>query len=435
MPTSRGDRLQTQGLTVRLPGRRREVLSDICLGVEAGQLEGVCGRSGAGKSTLIAALAGLLPWHRPGHVHGSILVDGETVDELDPGQRAHLLGTVLDRAEAQLFLPTPRHELEAARTLHGPSRLASRIVQALSLPDLLDRPSVTLSSGERQRVSLALGLSAAPRPVLLDEPTTHLDPRRTAALSDLLEEVGRQGGAVLVSEQAGWRLGAVQSWQSLNKRRLTVCQPPQPSQLNAPLPAGTRVVLEARELDVDLGGRHLLSKGHLALREGEIVLLSGPNGSGKTTLARVLAGLQKPRRGRVLRHGRTVLMLPSSELQLLAPTVEEEASSTGAPPEAVARVLHRHGLETLAAHPPWSLSRGERRRLVHATLDLLQPRVLILDEPAQGLDPESLAELMNLVRLRAGHGRAYLLISHREDLAAGSHRRLHLEDGQLEELS
>lgn len=344
------------------------------------------------------------------------------------------MGTVLDRPEAQLFLPTPRHELEAARRLHRSSHLARRITEALGLSDLLDRSTVTLSSGERQRVALALGLSAAPQPVLLDEPTTHLDPGRAAALSDLLEEIGREGGAVLASEQAGWRLGALRSWHALQERRLTVCQPPRPVPLPTLSPAGTRIVLEARELEVGLAGRRLLSGGHLVLREGEIVLLSGPNGSGKTTLARVLAGLRRPTRGRVLRHGRTVLMLPYSELQLLAPTVEEEASSTGAPPEAVARVLHRHGLEALAAHPPWNLSRGERQRLVHATLDLLQPRVLILDEPAQGLDSESLAELMNLVRLRAGHGRAYLLISHREDLTAGAHRRLHLQGGRLTEL-
>ena len=126
-------------------------------------------------------------------------------------------------------------------------------------------------------------------------------------------------------------------------------------------------------------------------------------------------------------------MLPNAGLQLFHPSVAGEAKATGAPEEAVARVLRRHRLEALSGRAPWSLSRGEQQRLVHAVLDLLRPPVMILDEPGQGLDPRSLEELIHLVHRRAEHGRAYLIISHREELAAAVHRRLELRDGGLEE--
>ncbi len=128
-------------------------------------------------------------------------------------------------------------------------------------------------------------------------------------------------------------------------------------------------------------------------------------------------------------------MLPSAELQLFAGTVAAEVSTAGAGRSESSRVLRRHRLEHLAARAPWTLSRGERQRLVHATLDLLRPTVMIVDEPAQGLDPEDLADFIDLVHRRAEKGRAYLVISHRLELASAVHRRLEIRDRSLVEVS
>ncbi len=126
---------------------------------------------------------------------------------------------------------------------------------------------------------------------------------------------------------------------------------------------------------------------------------------------------------------------PSAELQLFAGTVAAEVSTAGAGRSESSRVLRRHRLEHLAARAPWTLSRGERQRLVHATLDLLRPTVMIVDEPAQGLDPEDLADFIDLVHRRAEKGRAYLVISHRLELASAVHRRLEIRDRSLVEVS
>lgn len=432
----RAPRLELEGLTVRLPTAARPILSPLHLRLEAGEVVGILGHSGCGKTTLLHAVAGLLPWLRPAIVSGSLRLDGESLAELDPGQRARLLATCLDRPSAQLFLQTPRGELDAAERLHGRSGLLPRVVERLGLESLLDRRTTTLSSGECQRVALAVALAAAPRPVLLDEPSVHLDPGGVAALADALGEVGRAGGVVLLTEQSGWRLAAVvHRWLRLDAGRLAPAEAPQsPSLPVPPHPPGTRPVLSTEGLTVARGGRRILEGVDLELRQGEVVLVTGPNGAGKTSLARVLAGVDRPAGGRVRRGDRPpALMLPSADLQLFATSVAEELELLGVGAEEGARVLARHRLEHLAARSPWTLSRGERQRLVHATLDLLRPEVMIVDEPGQGLDGEDLARLVQLIHRRARKGRSYLVISHREELAAAAHRWLEIRDGRLVE--
>ncbi|HHQ49026.1 MAG TPA: ABC transporter ATP-binding protein [Acidobacteria bacterium] len=426
--------LSASELSVRLGRQAGPILRGVELELPAGTVTGLSGASGSGKTTLLHTLAGLLPWHRPAEVHGTIRLDGERIDDLDPGQRAHLLATALDRPEAQLFLPTPADELEAARRLSGPAGRSLEPVERLGLGPLLHRPVRTLSSGERQRVVLATVLSAGARPVLLDEPTAHLDAAGVRAVAGLLRDHAREGGSVFLSEHSGWRLaGAAGSWLGLEARRLREVAPPRPPRLPAPphRPGATEV-LTATGLALRRGARTLLEDGSLRLHEGEIVLLRGPNGAGKSTLARVLAGLDRPIRGTVVRAGPVALLMPSPDLQLFATTVAGEVVSTGAGPRDAARVLRRHGLEHLASRAPWTLSRGERQRLVHAVLDLLQPAVMILDEPAQGLDGDDLAVLVDLIHRRAERGRAHLLITHREELAVMAHRTLHLAGGRLQ---
>jgi len=382
-------------------------------------------------------IAGLVPWLRPAEVDGDVILDGEPLNELDPGQRAHLISTCLDRPDAQLFLPTVGQELAAAAGLYGRSRLFERMVKVLGVDSLRDRRTTELSSGQRQRVALAVSLAACPRPVLLDEPTAHLDSEGVAALSGLLNEISKAGGSVLLCEQAGWRLGSsVRRWLILDEVDFDSCPPLQKPRYPAPpTPVGERILLDTKGLVVARGGRRLLVNLDFELRAGEVVLLTGANGVGKSSLGRVLAGLSRPSSGRVNRMGRVGLMLPTAELQLFAATVAGEVAAADRTTAESARVLRRHRLEHLGARAPWTLSRGERQRLVHAALDLQRPDVMIVDEPGQGLDPADLANFVELIHRRAAKGRAYLVISHRLDLAASAHRHLRIEGGRLVEVA
>ncbi len=428
--------LEIAGLSARLGGEARPILGDLDLEVGAGRAFGLVGRSGCGKSTLIHLIAGLIPWLRPAEVEGEVRLAGDSLMDLDPGQRAHLVGTCLDRPDGQLFLPTVVQEITAACRLHGCEDRVSTLASTFAVSELMHRRITELSSGQRQRVALACAFAAGPRPVLLDEPTAHLDEQGVAALGLAVADLVGAGGSFLVAEQAGWRLaGAMDTWRRLSEGRLETSEPPRVPTLPAPAPVHDRVVMACRDLEVARGDQDLLREAEIELRAGEVVLLTGANGAGKSTLARVLAGLRRPSGGTVTGDRRVALMLPSAELQLFAGTVAAEVATAGAGRDESSRVLRRHRLEHLAARAPWTLSRGERQRLVHATLDLLRPTVMIVDEPAQGLDPEDLADFIDLVHRRAEKGRAYLVISHRLELASAVHRRLEIRDRSLVEVS
>jgi energy-coupling factor transport system ATP-binding protein len=421
---------------VRLAGEARPVLHDLDFALDPGDAIGIRGRSGAGKTTLTHAIAGLVPWLRPAEIGGEVALDREPLDDLDPGQRAHLLATCLDRPDAQLFLPTVEQEMEAARRLYGDSEYLARAIGALGVDRLPSGRITELSSGQRQRVALAAALAGCPRPVLLDEPTSHLDVVGVRQLSKLLAEGRALGGSFIINEQAGWRLReSVGGWTELADGRTVSCSAPEEPHLQQPAPVGQRVLLSARELTLERGTRTLLDGADIELREGEIVLLTGANGAGKSTLAEVLCGLRRAAAGTVERSGRVALMLPSAELQLFTGSVAEEVAAAGARHDESAKVLRRHRLDHLAARAPWTLSRGERQRLVHAALDLLRPNVMIVDEPGQGLDPEDLRAFVELVHRRAEKGRGYLIISHRRELASAAHRHLRISNGRLVEVA
>lgn len=435
--------LVASGLHVSVGGRLRPVLQGASLELCPGEVVGIRGRSGSGKSVLLHTLAGLVPWALGGEVRGELRLGGESLSDLDPAQRAHHLATCLDRPEAQLFLPTVDSEWMAATRQHRPDPGLARLVElALGVDRLHGRPIVELSSGERQRVALATALVAAPRPVLLDEPTSHLDAEGQAGLVAALVAVKAAGGSALIAEHAGWRLeGAVDRWIELCDGRLRVSEPPSEPRLAPPPPAGHgRPVVALATASLQRGGRHLLDGAALRVAAGEVVHVEGTNGVGKSSLARALAGHAlsagvrfHPGRPAQWRPEDVALLLPYPDLQLFARTVLAEVRLAGLDAFGAGEVLSRFRLAPLAARAPWTLSRGERQRLLLAALEPSDAPLLVLDEPAPGLDREDMAELVRSIHSRAASGGAVLVLSNRPDLASAAHRRLRLADGRLEE--
>ena len=240
------------------------------------------------------------------------------------------------------------------------------------------------------------------------------------------------GGAVLVTEQAGWRLAeVVDRWLELAGGTLHPCPPPVAPAFERPPAVSGPPLLEVRDLHLARGGRPLLDGARIDVREGEVVLLSGPNGAGKSSLARALAGHAVAASGalavsatRLQRPERTTLLLSEASVQLFGDTVAGEMELGRTDPRTAVAALRSHRLVHLSGRAPWTLSRGERQRLLHAALDALHPQLMIVDEPGQGLDPEDLAELAGLIATRAQEGRACLLVSHRAELGGLAHRHL-----------
>ena len=195
---------------------------------------------------------------------------------------------------------------------------------------------------------------------------------------------------------------------------------------------GQGLALEARDLRISLGGRQVVSGVSLRLRAGEVVGLLGPNGAGKTTIFRLLMGILRGQ-GQVLLqdrqetrelsglavHQRSRLGLgylpqePSVFLGLTAiNNIQAVLQLRRGPASSAADLLERCGLTSVAGQKARTLSGGERRRLEIARMLALQPRLILLDEPFKGLDPQAVGDLQEVLVSLAGQGTGILLTDH-----------------------
>ena len=464
-----------------------------------GELVVLAGRSGAGKTTLLRAACGLVPHYHGGEVSGELRVAGLDVREHGPADLGGAVGLVAQDPETQIVSATVRGELELPLDLRGePPAARARAVEeaalALGIAALLDRTSDTLSGGELQRVALAAALVLRPRLVLLDEPTSQLDPVAGDELIGLLRRLNEEWGmAVVLSEHrlerclaaadrvvalaggalafdgspaefAAWArdadpslatpaarlfslagleplpVGAKDARAALSRagievQRTTAPAEPEPSRRARRGRSKQQFALVAGdlwvELDAGAGPREVLRGLDLTVAAGERVALMGRNGAGKTTLMRAAAGLIEPARG-VVETPRGCALLPQSAGDLFVrERVDEEL-----PGEEGRLALARVGLEWAAGSDPRDLSGGERERLALAIVAAGRAAdgvgLVCLDEPTRGMDGARKGELNEWTAELAAAGAAVLVTTHDVEFASRfADRVLLLGEGEL----
>jgi energy-coupling factor transport system ATP-binding protein len=198
--------LAIEGLTYRYPNAERPALSDVSLQLAAGEFALLAGRSTSGKSTLLRAACGLVPHFQGGELSGSVDVCGLDALASGPGELAAAVGYVAQDPETQVVSTTVAAEIELPLEMRGEppasrARAVEEVALSLAIPHLLDRTVDTLSGGELQRVALAAALVTRPSLVLLDEPTSQLDPVAGDELIWLLRRLNAEWGvAILLAE-------------------------------------------------------------------------------------------------------------------------------------------------------------------------------------------------------------------------------------------
>jgi len=470
-------------VTYTYPGAARPALANVSLRVEPGEFVVLAGGSGSGKSTLLRAAAGLVPHFHGGEFAGRLVAGGMDSREHGPADLSAVAGSLFQDPETQVVMGTVRAELAFPLENRGWSDAAvARGVEeaalALGVAGLLERSTHELSGGELQRVALGAALAGRPRLLLLDEPTSQLDPVAGDELLGVLRRVNEEWGtAVVLAEHRLERcLAAADRVIALEDGAVTIDADPRgfleqaPPALQtpgarlftaaglAPPPVAVkdaRAALRARGLSgaapsepspaprsglrrrkprtpVALGfervwfeiprGPAVLRAVDLALAPGERVALMGRNGAGKSTLLRLAAGLREPTRGRIARGGRVALLLQHPGDYLVAETVGDELPMD---------VLAAAGLSALADRHPRDLSGGERQRLALAIVLEGEPSAVVcLDEPTRGMDRGHKDVLAAHLRELAEGGSAVLVATHDAEFAAQwSERTVLLGDG------
>jgi energy-coupling factor transporter ATP-binding protein EcfA2 len=198
--------LAVEGLGYAYPRARRRSLTDVSLELATGEFVLLAGRSASGKSTLLRAACGLVPHFHGGEIEGSVRVAGIDALGTGPGELAAAVGYVAQDPESQVLSTTVAAEIALPLELRGTppaarARAVEEVALALAIPHLLGRTVDTLSGGELQRVALAAALVTRPRLILLDEPTSQLDPVAGDELIWLLRRLNEEWGVtVLLAE-------------------------------------------------------------------------------------------------------------------------------------------------------------------------------------------------------------------------------------------
>jgi energy-coupling factor transport system ATP-binding protein len=352
--------ISLNNLTYRYPVSERPALRDFSLEVEEGEFLLVTGVSGAGKSTLLRVLNGLVPHFYGGMISGKASVGGRDPIAAGPGEMSDIVGLVFQDPEAQFVAEMVEDELafsmeNAGLPLPTMRKRVEESLHALGIDHLRNRRVNTLSGGERQRVAIASVLTLQPRILVLDEPTSQLDPQSAEEVLDSLVKLNKDLGLTIVLSEhrlervvqhadrilyidAGGssvigppgeilaeiplappvaQVGKLLGWRPLpltiKEARKFVGQltkdDGRPTTDDRPLTVeanDSQLVTRNSQLAIQISGVWFGYSGHevlhglsLGIREGEITAVMGRNGAGKTTILKLITGLLKPSRGGV----------------------------------------------------------------------------------------------------------------------------------------
>lgn len=424
---------------VRLHYRKTEALRDISLEIPAGCMAGLIGPDGVGKSSMLSLIAGAKRIQQ-GEVQvlGGDMRDKEFRRKVCPriaympqglGKNLYMTLSVQENIEffGRLFAHD-RREMEMRM---------ERLLRATGLASFKDRPAGKLSGGMKQKLGLCCALIHEPDFLLLDEPTTGVDPLSRRQFWELIEELRKehQEMSVLVAtaymeeaERFSW-LAAMNAGQVLatgtpqelmqqtsskNLDAAFIALLPEENKQHhrdlSRLPkrnaTSNEIAIEAHELTMRFGNFTAVDNVSFEIKRGEIFGFLGSNGCGKTTTMKMLTGLLEPSEGDALLFGHPVdprdmairsrvgyMTQAFSLYQEL--TVEQNlvlhAKLFGMPadeiPARVEVMCQRFGLSDILDVLPESLPLGQRQRLSLAVAMIHKPDLLILDEPTSGVDP------------------------------------------------
>ncbi len=481
------DAFTIRNLTFSYPNAAVPALEDITLRVGAGSFICLCGASGSGKSTLLRQLKPALAPH--GVRSGEIRFENTPLGELDARTQSRRIGFVLQNPDNQLVTDKVWHELAFGLESLGcdtPTirRRVAEMASFFGIEDWFYRSVSELSGGQKQLLNLASIMVMQPSVLLLDEPTSQLDPIAASEFLATLGRINRElGTAVVLSEHRLEEVFPLCDRVVVLEQGKILCQGtaqavgetlksrghgmfaamPAPMRIYAAVPNGlpcpvtagqgrewlarfceshplgnvpkveekgensSEIVLQVEDawFKYEKDSPDVVKGLTLQARRGELLAILGGNGTGKSTTLGLIAGQNAPYRGRVTvfagapggTRDRVGLLPQDVQALFLKKTVREDLFSVlpKQEPGREARVYDTAalcGLTQLLDRHPYDLSGGEQQRAALAKILLLQPELLLLDEPTKGLDADFKQTFARILKRLQKHGVCIVMVSH-----------------------
>ncbi|MDR1066223.1 MAG: ATP-binding cassette domain-containing protein [Clostridiales bacterium] len=508
------------GLTFNYPERPENALDNISFSVRQGEFLTVAGPSGCGKSTLLRHLKPTLAPH--GVLRGEILFENAPLSDLDLRKQSSSVGFVCQDPDSQIVTDKVWHELAFGLESLGydTPMIRGRVAEISSffgVQTCFYKNVSELSGGQKQLLNLASIMVMQPSALILDEPTSQLDPIAASEFLATVAKINRElGVTVIITEHRLEEVLPISDRAIIMNKGKIICDGapaevgenlrvhgngmffamPTPMRVFAVVSGAGRPCSERCPVTVrdgrlwlddfarlnglsditsqDLGDSSGRGDPAVTLENvwfkykkdapdvlrglsfkaygGELLAILGGNGTGKTTTLSVISGVNKPYRGKILIEDRSLASardpgaqalcaLPQNAQALFVKkTVREDLQEilNDRKPlkddkiQMLAYVVRLCQLDELLERHPYDLSGGERQRAALAKVLLLNPRILLLDEPTKGLDAEFKRTFAEILKNLSRRGVTVIMVSHDiEFCALYAHRCALFFDGSI----
>lgn len=487
--------LSIKDLTFSYPNKENFALQNVNLSINSGDFVVVCGQSGSGKTTLLRMLKKEIAPH--GEKQGAVFYKGEDVEKLDDKISAQKIGFVFQKPDQQIVTDKVWHELAFGLESLGYDsdyiRLrVGEMANYFGITSLFRKKTTELSGGQKQLMNLASVMAMSPDVIILDEPTSQLDPITANDFITTLKKINDELGlTVIIIEHRLQEVfpiadkvavmedgkvicydtprnvceklsnhpmsqgfpSAVRIWQKSGSKGecpLTVKEGRNFINLNfseRKLPLrntipNTEDIITLKDVffRYEKGGNDILSGTNLSIKKGEHFCILGGNGSGKTTTLKILAGLLKPYRGKVIIDNNKmtkkttadfnrlgVAMLPQNpESVFLKSRVIDDYTELckikgiekSDYEDKINSVAEKLGIKDLLVNHPYDLSGGEIQKCALGKVLISEPKILLLDEPTKGVDAYSKLSLCKILQEIKSEGVTIITVTHDVEFAS-----------------
>lgn len=472
-----------ENLNFSYPESENKALSNINITIDNGEFLTICGKSGSGKSTLLRQLKTVLTPH--GETNGEIYFLGQLLDDVSDRRQTSEIGYVLQSPENQIVTDKVWHELAFGLESLGydSETIRLRVAEMASFFGIhtwFHKKVTELSGGQKQILNLASIMTMQPKVLILDEPTSQLDPIAASDFMQTVKKINTDLGTTIIMtehrleeiipisdrlvvmdkgeiisddipEIVGDKLynidhpmfrsmtSAMQIYKgvendlacpiTVNEGRNWIDKFMDGKDINTDFintdikERPEKIAIKVKDLwfkyEKDLPDT--IKDLSLEVREGEFYSIVGGNGTGKTTALSLINGINKAYRGKVKIESKNIVQLPQNPQNLFVKkTVEldlyemlsNKKLTNEEKSKKVEEIVKLTELEHLLDMHPYDLSGGEQQRAALAKVLLLNPEILLLDEPTKGLDNFFKEKLAEILRSLTEDGVTIVMVSH-----------------------